>query len=221
MRKDFVSIGAAMVAILVVVSAGCVAPSPAGNSSAIAPAKTTGENGLGIPALTVLPGYVPAATPVMTFPAGSGTGDLREATAGDTVSVYYTGTFENGTVFDSNVNGTGPAVFTLGNLSVIQGFEDAVTGMSVNEEKTVTIPYDKAYGAYDPGLVRTVNRTGPIANTTFVEGETYSIRDKTTGNYSFVRVIKVMPTTITWDANNPLAGLNFTFTIKLVNITRQ
>ena len=86
------------------------------------------------------------------------------ATTGDRVSVYYTVAFDNGTVFDSNMNGT-PLEFTLGNKSVITGVEKAVTGMSINQIKTVTIPYTDAYGAYDPGLVQTLNRTGPLANT--------------------------------------------------------
>ena len=92
--------------------------------------------------------------------------------------------------------------------------------MSVTQVKTVAIPFDKAYGAYDPGLVNTVSRTGPIADTEFIEGQTYTIHDKTSGKYSAVKILHVTPTTVTWDANNPMAGQNFIFTIKLVKITR-
>ncbi|MDD1701850.1 MAG: FKBP-type peptidyl-prolyl cis-trans isomerase [Methanoregula sp.] len=141
------------------------------------------------------------------------------ATTGDTVSVYYTEMYENGTLIESNLNGT-PVTFTLGNGTVIKGFEEAVTGMSKDQEKTVTIPYDKAYGAYDPGLIQTLNRTGPIANTTFVEGWTYTVHYKTTNTYSKIKILNVTPTTITWDANNPLAGQNLTFTLKIANITK-
>jgi peptidylprolyl isomerase len=143
------------------------------------------------------------------------------AIKGDVVSVYYTGTFDNGTVFDSNMNSTQPFSFTLGNSSVIPGFEDAVTGMSVNQVKTVTIPSTKAYGSYDPGLVQTINRTGPIANTTFVAGHVYVIYDKVANTHSKITVINVTPKTVTIDANNPLAGQNLTFTIKLANLTKN
>jgi peptidylprolyl isomerase len=139
---------------------------------------------------------------------------------GDQVSVYYTGAFENGTVFDSNLNGT-PLEFTLGNKSVIAGFENAVTGMSKNQVKTVTIPYTDAYGAYDPGLVQTLNRTGPLANVSFTVGKIYTIHDKVSNTYSRITILNVTPTTITWDANNPLAGENLTFTIKLANLTKM
>jgi FKBP-type peptidyl-prolyl cis-trans isomerase 2 len=141
------------------------------------------------------------------------------ATTGDRVTVSYTVAFDNGTVIDSNMNGT-PLEFTLGNSSVITGVEKAVTGMSVNQVKTVTIPYTDAYGAYDPGLVQTLNRTGPLANTTFVVGQHYTVHDKIANTYSTIKILNVTSTTITWDANNRLAGENLTFTIKLDNLTK-
>ena len=68
------------------------------------------------------------------------------AKTSETVSVYYTGTLDDGTVFDTNVNST-PLSFTLGNGMTIQGFEEAITGMAVNDTKTVKIPPEKAYGS--------------------------------------------------------------------------
>ncbi|MBN2518235.1 MAG: FKBP-type peptidyl-prolyl cis-trans isomerase [Candidatus Altiarchaeota archaeon] len=66
---------------------------------------------------------------------------------GDTVTVEYTGRFENGTVFDTNVGGQ-PFEFIAGIKPgmVIQGFDEAVLGMRLGEAKTVTIPPEKAYG---------------------------------------------------------------------------
>jgi peptidylprolyl isomerase len=165
-------------------------------------------------------GALPEATPFVTPPAAGGPGSQQEAAIGDTVSVFYTGTFENGTVFDSNMDSATPIVFTLGNSSVIQGFDDALVGMSVNQVKTVNIPAEKAYGVYNTSLIRTVNRTGPLENASFVEGQSYTIHDRTTNSVSVVKILKVTPTNVTWDANDPLAGLNFTFTIKLAGITR-
>ena len=164
-------------------------------------------------------GAVMAAILVMVS-AGCVTGNQQEAKKGDTVAVYYSGAFENGTVFDSNMNTTKPIEFTLGNSSIIQGVDEAVTGMTVNQTKTVNIPSEKAYGAYNTSLIRTVNRTGPLANTTFVEGQFYTIHDKTSNAVSIVKILKVNQTTVTWDANDPLAGSDVVFTIKLVRITR-
>jgi peptidylprolyl isomerase len=218
MKNTLILLVAAMAAILVVVSAGCITPSTGNSASAATPAVTAEKNGSGLPAR---PSYLPAAPLWVPGSSAGETGNRQVATTGDSVSVYYTGTFENGTVFDSNMNATSPVVFTLGNSSVIPGFEEAVTGMSLNQVKTVNIPAGKAYGAYNSSLIRTVNRTGPIANTTFTQGEYYYIHDKTTNAVSIVKILQVNPDTVTWDANDPLAGLNFTFTIKLTGIRRQ
>ena len=64
---------------------------------------------------------------------------------GDLVEVHYTGSFENGTVFDSSTE-RGPLPFTVGAGEVIPGFENAVMGMQVGETKKVTIPPEQAYG---------------------------------------------------------------------------
>jgi|WetSurMetagenome_2_1015567.scaffolds.fasta_scaffold03896_7 FKBP-type peptidyl-prolyl cis-trans isomerase 2 len=207
MRTTIIFIGAVIAAILAVAAAGCISPSAG-------PAGTQGGN---ITSTQQGPGS--GATLFPTVPL-AGTGSGMMAMPGDNVSVYYAGTFENGTPFDSNLESPAPLVFTLGNSTIIPGFEEAVTGMTVNQEKTVTIPAAKAYGDYNASLVRTVNRTGPIANTSFTVGEIFSIHDRTTNAYSAVRILKVTPTTVTWDANSPLSGLNFTFRIKLAGITR-
>jgi peptidylprolyl isomerase len=97
------------------------------------------------------------------------------AKSGDTVDVFYTGTLDNGTVFDTNVNTT-PLTFTVGKGMVIPGFEEAVIGMAVNEVKTVWIPPEKAYGSYNSSLIQTLNRSAFPADTTSFVGQFYSIR---------------------------------------------
>ena len=130
----------------------------------------------------------------------------------DDVSVYYVGMFGNGTVVDSNMNGT-PLEFTLGNASQIPpGFQDAIVGMNLNQSKTVTIPV---------AILRTVNRTGLLQNITFVEGQLYTIHRKTDNAVSVVKILNVTPTTVTWDENGLLAGQNLTFTIWLVGIHKH
>ena len=142
------------------------------------------------------------------------------AQPGDNVSVMYTGMMENGDVFESNINST-PVSFILGNSSVIEGFEEAVTGMAVNETKTVTIPYAKAYGPHLDDLVNLIPLMGPLENETFTVGTYVTITNKTDGSYSVVKILNVTPDTVTWDANDPLAGQNLTFLIKVTGIERK
>jgi peptidylprolyl isomerase len=139
------------------------------------------------------------------------------AKAGDTVNVFYNGTLDDGTVFDSNINGT-PLTFTVGKGMVIPGFEEAVVGMAVNNEKTVRISPEKAYGLYNASFVHVVNRSAFPSNLTPVVGQYYSVRSTIDGSESSVKVINVTASTITLDENHALAGQNLTFTIRLVAI---
>lgn len=68
-------------------------------------------------------------------------GDGEEAARGDTVSVKYRGTLENGKEFDS---GTFP--FQIGAGMVIPGWEEGIAGMKVGGKRKLTIPPDLAYG---------------------------------------------------------------------------
>lgn len=81
------------------------------------------------------------------------------ARTGDTVSVHYVGKFPGGKVFDTSMKSEAekagifnpardyrPLQVVLGGRQVIQGFEEALVGMKVNETKEVTIPPEKAYG---------------------------------------------------------------------------
>ena len=76
---------------------------------------------------------------------------MTQAKAGDTVRIHYRGTLDDGSEFDSSA-GRDPLEFTLGGGQVIPGFDDAVTGMTVGESKTVTIPPEEAYGEKNPGV---------------------------------------------------------------------
>jgi FKBP-type peptidyl-prolyl cis-trans isomerase 2 len=64
---------------------------------------------------------------------------------GDKISVEYNVKLEDGTMIDKSA-GRGPLKFTVGAGEMIEGFDEAVVGMKLNEEKTVTLPPEKAYG---------------------------------------------------------------------------
>jgi peptidylprolyl isomerase len=143
------------------------------------------------------------------------------AKTGDTVAIYYTGTLDNGTIIDSNLNLT-PFVFTIGQTEIIPyGLPDTVIGMQQNETKTVVLPPEKAFGVYQPSLVQTVNLSSLPPNTTFVAGQPYQVIRKSDNAVAHVKIINVTPTTVTWDGNPDLAGQNLTLKITLVQIMRK
>ena len=142
------------------------------------------------------------------------------ARTGDTVTVYYTGTLDNGTVFNSNVNGT-PLSFVLGSGMTIPGFEEAVMGMGANDQKTVRIPVEKAYGPYRTELVHEMSRSIFPANETPIAGEYYMFSRVSDGAVSRAKVVNVTSSTVTVDENNALAGQNLTYTIRLVSFVKE
>ena len=79
-------------------------------------------------------------------------GEGAEATPGQTVSVNYRGTLQNGKEFDSSY-GRGPFSFPLGAGRVIKGWDEGVAGMKVGGKRQLVIPPDLAYGSRGAGGV--------------------------------------------------------------------
>jgi len=87
-----------------------------------------------------------------------GTGPATKA--GDTVNVLYTGTLDNGTVFDaSSLHGNQPFTFTLGAGKVIQGWDLGLIGMKVGGTRQLVIPPELAYGSQSPAPTIPANST--------------------------------------------------------------
>lgn len=141
---------------------------------------------------------------------------MSEAKSGDTVRIHYTGTLPDGSTFDTS-NGRDPLEFTLGTGQVIPGFDKAVDGMSVGEQKSVEIPAPDAYGAHDPNGIQTFPREKvpdeiPLDIGTRLQLSTPS------GQPVMVTVTEVTEEEVILDANHPLAGKDLTFDIELVEI---
>lgn len=79
-------------------------------------------------------------------------GKGAEARSGQTVSVHYRGTLENGREFDSSY-GRGPFRFPLGAGRVIRGWDEGVAGMRVGGKRRLVVPPDLAYGSRGAGGV--------------------------------------------------------------------
>ncbi len=99
---------------------------------------------------TLNPGGTNNAGTLMVQDTVVGTG--AAATAGDLVTVNYTGKLANGTVFDTSVGKT-PFQFTLGVGQVIPGWDQGVAGMKVGGKRTLVVPPSLGYGANDYGPI--------------------------------------------------------------------
>ncbi|MBI4150895.1 peptidylprolyl isomerase [Candidatus Woesearchaeota archaeon] len=143
---------------------------------------------------------------------------MAKATAkkGDSVKVDYTGTLDDGTTFDSS-NGKAPITFKLGDGEVIPGFENGVEGMSVGQEKDITIPADQAYGEHHEKLVQKVPRDKFPQSADLKKGMLLTMKAPT-GQQLMARIAELDETTATLDLNHPLAGKTLHFKVKLVAI---
>lgn len=97
----------------------------------------------------------PSALQKIDNKVGSG----KEAVAGNTVAVHYSGWLfdekaanQHGKAFDSSV-GRGPFEFPLGAGRVIKGWDQGVAGMKVGGKRTLIIPAELGYGARGAGGV--------------------------------------------------------------------
>jgi peptidylprolyl isomerase len=141
---------------------------------------------------------------------------MSQAKQGDTVKVHYTGKLDDGTVFDSSQERE-PLEFTIGTGSIIPGFEQAVIGMTPGESKTEVIPNDRAYGPYLEEMILEVERQQFPSDIEPEVGQQLQLQHPT-GEVIPVIITDVSPSTVTLDANHPLAGENLTFDIQLVAI---
>ncbi|HEV7449382.1 MAG TPA: FKBP-type peptidyl-prolyl cis-trans isomerase [Candidatus Paceibacterota bacterium] len=80
------------------------------------------------------------------------TGSGRAAAPGDTITVNYTGKFQDGTVFDTSV-GKAPFSFTLGAGQVIQGWDQGLVGAQAGTKRILVIPPALGYGPADYGPI--------------------------------------------------------------------
>jgi len=141
---------------------------------------------------------------------------MAQAKKGDQVAIHYTGKLSDGSVFDSSMDSE-PLSFTLGEGQVIEGFEEAVYGMTEGEQKSVTIPPEKAYGERNEEMLVDVPRSQFPDNNDPEEGQQIQIENEK-NEEMLVYVSKVTDNTVTLDANAPLAGEELTFELDLVSI---
>ena len=168
---------------------------------------------------------------------------MAQAKTGDRVKVHYTGTLEDGSVFDTseetpapaqedscgcsgskgNSDGccsdssSGPMEFVIGAGQLIPKFEAAVIGLEPGESVTVSIAADDAYGQRAEEMVAVIERSEIPADINPEPGQQMEVILED-GSPLPVLVTEVTDTTITLDGNHPLAGRDLTFSIRLVEI---
>ncbi len=139
------------------------------------------------------------------------------AKSGDVVSVHYTGTLDDGTVFDSSVTRGEPISFKIGEGKVIKGFDAGITGMAVGEKKKIRIVAEEAYGAHRPELMQQVPRDKLPQDQEPKVGMMLGVRAPD-GMQFPATITAVTADSVTLDLNHPMAGKALNFELELVKI---
>lgn len=135
---------------------------------------------------------------------------------GAAVKVHYTGTLDDGSTFDTS-EGKEPISFKVGEGQVIKGFEDAVLGMNVGEEKDITLPPQQAYGERREELVQKVPRDA-MGDLEPKVGMMLALQVPGTEQQIPGTITEVGEHDVTIDVNPPLAGKTLHFHLKLDSI---
>lgn len=142
---------------------------------------------------------------------------MEKVESGVFVSVDYTGTLENGDVFDTS-NGRQPLEVQVGSGSVLPGFEAALMDMSPNETKTFTLSPEEAYGHRDDTRMHGFPKSEIPAGMEPEVGQVLMLSTPQ-GRQIPARVESIDDEKVTFDLNHPLAGQSLTFEVKVVGIS--
>lgn len=155
---------------------------------------------------------------------------MAQAKNGDTVKIDYTGTLEDGTIFDSTRESAGcesencdcgsehgPREVVIGKGEFLSLIEEALIGMSPGEKKQVIIPAADAFGEYDEERVFSIPRSDLPEDLDPEVGDEIVLVNEEEEELG-VLVVEVSEEEITFDANHALAGEDLTFDFELVEI---
>jgi len=138
---------------------------------------------------------------------------------GNKIKVQYTGRLQDGTVFDQSKEKE-PLEFIVGSGQLISGFDKAVEGMKLNEEKKVTLKTEEAYGQSNPDLIRQFERSFFPADFSPEKDIVIELQDAN-GRKIPGTIVDVTEENVSVDLNHPLAGKELIFDISVVDIEQN
>ena len=130
--------------------------------------------------------------------------------------VHYTGTFNDGTKFDSSYDRGEPLEFVCGAGMMIKGFDEAVKNMNIGEIVDVHLMPEEAYGMPDPRAIFTLEIAQLPGSEDLQIGQQVYLSNQY-GQQFPVKVVDKDKETITFDANHEMAGKELNFKIELLS----
>jgi len=132
------------------------------------------------------------------------------------VGIEYTLKDSEGEVLDTS-EGRGPLAYVHGKGGIIPGLQEALAGHSVGDELEVVVPPEKAYGQRNDQLLNRVPKEAFGGKLEFELGLQFPVQDQN-GQMRMVTLVHIEDDAVVLDANHPLAGLELTFQVKIVEV---
>ena len=140
----------------------------------------------------------------------------RVVAEGDQVRVNYIGRFADGSVFDSS-EGHDPLEFTVGSGQVIDGFDQAVIGLTPGETRKVVVSPEEGYGNHLPEMIAEVEKHLIPDQVKLMLGSMLEVSLED-GQSLEVQVVEITDNAVILDGNHPLAGKELHFEIEMLEI---
>ncbi|MFO8018795.1 MAG: peptidylprolyl isomerase [Promethearchaeia archaeon] len=135
---------------------------------------------------------------------------------GDVIKVEYTGTLDDGTVFDStDMEEREPLVFKVGAGQIIPGFDDSVIGKETGDEYDIRLEPPEAYGERKEGLTRSLPREQFPKDEKPEPGKMVALMGPNNQPIP-ATITEVDDESIKIDLNHPMAGKTLNFNIKIL-----
>ncbi|MAJ87795.1 MAG: peptidylprolyl isomerase [Cellvibrionales bacterium TMED148] len=142
---------------------------------------------------------------------------LNPIRQGAEVTLNFSLALEDGHIIDSNFDSS-PATFSLGDGSLLPGFEEVLEGLVCGSEATFIVPAEKAFGQHNPQNVQLIKRSlfdqdelqrGVVISFENAGGELPGVVQSLSEHEVMV------------DFNHPLAGESIVFAVKIIDVKVQ
>lgn len=136
---------------------------------------------------------------------------------GKVISFHYDLYNEKAEKIESSQN-SDPQLFLYGQGSILVALQEAFLGKSAGEDFSVTLPQERAYGRYYPDRKQRIpiKRIDNGKKQKFRVGQVINLQGTRGGSPG--TIVKVGKFNLDVDANHPLAGVDLTFDVKILEV---
>lgn len=143
------------------------------------------------------------------------------AEIGDMVTVEYTATLADGSLFDQSKDYDAPVTFTIGNREVLIGLEKIAIGMHQGEQKKVLLSPETAYGVSDPQKVELIPLDNFPSGSHLRVGMSLPAKDSSSGEQVQGMIINITSEGVLIDFNHPMAGKSLWMDVTVKEIVKR